>query len=96
MHILGVGLRAYCFISETWDSKTAKAGKMPTLQTMNPQLKAYLASIGRRGGQKSRRKLSTEQAQAMVKAREAKRTGRQFEIEQTPQEMGWVDSQGRP
>jgi hypothetical protein len=36
-------------------------------------IKAYLAEIGRRGGQKSRRKLTREQAQAMVRAREQKR-----------------------
>ena len=33
----------------------------------------YLAIIGSVGGKKSRRTLTTEQAQAMVKAREAKR-----------------------
>lgn len=34
---------------------------------------AYLAEIGRKGGKKSRRKLTPEQARAMVKAREKKR-----------------------
>ena len=33
----------------------------------------YLATIGRIGGKKSRRTLTPAQAQAMVKAREAKR-----------------------
>jgi len=33
----------------------------------------YLAAIGRRGGKASRRTLTTAQAKAMVKAREAKR-----------------------
>ncbi len=33
----------------------------------------YLAAIGRKGGQKSRRTLTPAQAKAMVKAREAKR-----------------------
>jgi len=39
---------------------------------MNP-IKQYLSEIGRKGGQKSRRKLTKSQARAMVKAREAKR-----------------------
>jgi hypothetical protein len=36
-------------------------------------VKSYLAEIGRRGGQKSKRKLTKAQARAMVKAREAKK-----------------------
>lgn len=40
---------------------------------MSSQIKAYLAAIGRRGGQKSKRKLTKAQARAMVKARTAKR-----------------------
>ena len=36
----------------------------------------FLAEIGRKGGQKSRRKLTKEQAQAMVKARTAKRAAK--------------------
>ena len=39
---------------------------------MNP-VKAYLSAIGRKGGQKSRRKLTKAQARAMVRARTAKR-----------------------
>ena len=39
---------------------------------MNP-VKAYLTAIGRRGGQKSKRKLTKSQARAMVRARTAKR-----------------------
>jgi hypothetical protein len=35
--------------------------------------KLYLAEIGRKGGQKSRRKLTPEQARAMVIARERKK-----------------------
>lgn len=38
--------------------------------------KAYLAEIGRLGGKKSKRVLTTEQAKAMVAAREAKRIER--------------------
>ena len=37
------------------------------------EIKKYLASIGSIGGKKSRRTLTPEQAQAMVKAREKKR-----------------------
>ena len=40
---------------------------------MSDQVKAYLAEIGRRGGQKSKRKLTKAQARAMVRARTAKR-----------------------
>ena len=39
---------------------------------MNP-VKAYLASIGSKGGKVSRRTLTTAQAKAMVAARERKR-----------------------
>jgi len=40
---------------------------------MNPEARKYLASIGSKGGKKSRRTLTSAQAKAMVKAREAKR-----------------------
>jgi hypothetical protein len=36
-------------------------------------IKKYLASIGSKGGKKSKRVLTPEQARAMVKAREAKK-----------------------
>ena len=36
-------------------------------------IKSYLSAIGRKGGQKSRRKLTKAQARAMVAAREKKR-----------------------
>lgn len=38
----------------------------------------YLAEIGRKGGQRSRRKLGAEQARAMVRVREARRAYREF------------------
>lgn len=41
-------------------------------------LKKYLSEIGRRGGKKSRRTLSPEQAREMVKVREARRAYRSF------------------
>ncbi len=37
------------------------------------QIQKYLSEIGRKGGQKSRRTLTPEQARAMVVAREKKR-----------------------
>ena len=40
---------------------------------MNEEARKYLADIGRKGGQKSRRKLTKAQARAMVRARTAKR-----------------------
>ena len=44
---------------------------------MSP-VSAYLSSIGRRGGRKSRRRLSAEAARNMVKVREARRAFREF------------------
>lgn len=41
-------------------------------------VKGYLREIGRRGGRKSRRTLSTQQARDMVKVREARRAFRDF------------------
>jgi len=38
----------------------------------------YLSEIGRRGGRASRRSLTTEQARAMVRLREARRSYRRF------------------
>jgi hypothetical protein len=45
---------------------------------MNPDLRSYLAEIGRRGGRKSRRSLSSEEARRMVRVREARRAYRRF------------------
>ena len=39
----------------------------------NKEVRAYLARIGSKGGKASRRTLTSEQAKAMVNAREAKR-----------------------
>ncbi len=41
-------------------------------------VKAYLAEIGRKGGKKSRRRLSPEQARNMVRVREARRAFREY------------------
>jgi hypothetical protein len=40
---------------------------------MNKSLRDYFKKIGKKGGAKSRRTLTPEQARAMVKARETKR-----------------------
>jgi len=45
---------------------------------MDPRVRDWLAEIGRRGGQKSRRSLSSETARLMVKVREARRAYRRF------------------
>ena len=41
-------------------------------------VRSYLAQIGRKGGQRSRRKLSSEDAKNMVRVREARRAFREF------------------
>jgi general stress protein YciG len=40
---------------------------------MDKKIREYMAEIGRKGGKKSKRVLTSEQARAMVKARERKR-----------------------
>ncbi|MCC6221403.1 MAG: hypothetical protein IT291_09210 [Deltaproteobacteria bacterium] len=45
---------------------------------MDDEVRKYLVEIGRRGGTKSRRSLSTTQAQSMVRLREAKRAFKKF------------------
>ena len=40
---------------------------------MHKKIKEYLQEIGRRGGKKSRRTLTSEQAKEMVRIREAKK-----------------------
>ena len=45
---------------------------------MKESIKEYLATIGRRGGLISRRKLSTQDARNMAKVREARRAYRKF------------------
>jgi hypothetical protein len=45
------------------------------------KISAYLAEIGRRGGQKSRRTLDSETARKMVRVREARRVYRRFHAE---------------
>jgi hypothetical protein len=45
---------------------------------MDPNVKAYLAEIGRKGGRKSRRTLTPDAARRMVAVREARRAYRRF------------------
>lgn len=45
---------------------------------MDPKTRKYLAEIGRKGGQRSRRRLDAEQARIMVRVREARRAYRRF------------------
>ena len=42
------------------------------------EVREYLAEIGRKGGSKSRRRLSSEAARDMVRVREARRAFRRF------------------
>jgi hypothetical protein len=45
---------------------------------MNTEVRKYLATIGQRGGQKSRRVLDAKTARDMVRVREARRAYRRF------------------
>ena len=51
----------------------AKPSAKSSCISMHEEAKMYLSDIGRKGGQKSRRKLTKAQARAMVRARTAKR-----------------------
>ena len=51
--------------------------KLLTL-SMTDEIRDYLAEIGRRGGEKSRRTLDPETARSMVQVREARRAYRRF------------------
>lgn len=48
------------------------------MKKTSTEVRAYLSGIGRKGGAKSRRVLSPEDAKNMVKVREARRAFRQF------------------
>lgn len=49
--------------------------------SMNPQVRIWLAEIGRLGGKKSRRVLDPSTARSMVRVREARRAYRRFHTE---------------
>jgi len=69
------------------------------------KVRAYLAEIGRRGGEKSRRALPAETARGMVRVREARRAYRRFHAECFwsfdpdyrigPSDIAWVAEQLR-
>ena len=48
------------------------------MKAVASDVRQYLSEIGRRGGRKSRRHLSSETARNMVRLREARRAFRQF------------------
>jgi hypothetical protein len=48
------------------------------MKAVPQEVSAYLATIGRMGGTKSRRRLSSEDARNMVRVREARRVFRRF------------------
>jgi len=48
------------------------------MKTPPADVSAYLSEIGRKGGKKSRRRLSPEDARNMVRVREARRAFREF------------------
>ncbi len=48
------------------------------MQTQTENVRRYLSEIGRKGGARSKRHLSTEDARNMVRVREAKRAFREF------------------
>ena len=48
------------------------------INIMNKQIVKYLSEIGRKGGKKSRRILSSQQAHLMVKTREAQRAFKKY------------------
>lgn len=67
---------------------------------MEPAVRSYLAAIGRRGGEKSRRRLNAQTARDMVRLREARRAFRRFHTQcfwstdpgyrVTPADIAWV------
>lgn len=72
---------------------------------MDPATRAYLQEIGRRGGRKSRRILTSEQAREMVRVRRARRAYREFharcfwsypvDLAVTHDDIAWVVDQLR-
>ena len=72
---------------------------------MNKEVSQYLSEIGRNGGRKSRRTLSSVDARNMVRVREARRAFRRFyvqcfwsfqkDFQVTLEDIPWVVSQLR-
>lgn len=46
--------------------------------TPSSEIRAYLATIGRKGGRRSRRTVTAEQSRAMIRVREARRAFRVY------------------
>lgn len=75
------------------------------IEGMDRNVREYFAEIGRRGGTKSRRNLSSEKAREMVRVREARRAYRAFyarcfwsfdpEYRVGPADVAWVVEQLR-
>ena len=73
------------------------------MNALNKHVQKYLAEIGRRGGQKSRRMLSSVAAQEMVRVREARRAFKIFhtqcfwsysrDLKITKADIAWVSEQ---
>lgn len=67
------------------------------------EVRRYLAEIGARGGRRSRRTLTPEDAREMVRVREARRAFRKFrsecfwsyrsDLEIRPEDVSWVAEQ---
>jgi hypothetical protein len=72
---------------------------------MHKKVRDYLAEIGRRGGRKSKRALTAEEARAMVAVREARRAYRRFyaqcfwsyapNLQITSADVAWIAEQLR-
>jgi hypothetical protein len=70
---------------------------------MDPRVRKYLAEIGRAGGKKSKRTLTSETARQMVAVREARKAYRRFhtscfwshrpDLEIRMEDVGWVAEQ---
>jgi hypothetical protein len=75
------------------------------MKKVSPAVAAYLSEIGRKGGERSRRVLSTENAKEMVRVREARRLFHLFHdrcfwsapanLETTRKDVDWVAQQLR-
>lgn len=73
--ILSLIDRGILQITLDWKVKMKEANDLegPDVEQMKKNIRKYLAKIGAKGGKKSKRTLTANQARAMVKAREAKR-----------------------
>ncbi len=63
-------------------TENTKCDNLLVRSDMNKSVKEYLAKIGAKGGKKSKRALTADQARAMVKAREDKKLKKTSQIAQ--------------